>query len=90
MLLRCREVLLIGTITKRNCVTERNIYTETTAMTMLYLSADTLLRVSDYIIDQLRSCRSNEQLFDYPLSIVLCLSFQQFIISITLDIPLIL
>lgn len=81
MLLRCRKVLLIETITKCNCVTERNIYI-VTATTMLYLSADTLLRILDCIIDQLRFCRSNEQLFDYPLSIVLCLSFQRFIINI--------
>lgn len=90
MVLYCCEVLLIGTITKRNCITERNIYIVTTATTMLYLSADTLLRILDYIIDQLRFCHSNEQLFDYPLSIVLCSSFQQFIIDITLDISLIL
>lgn len=81
MLFRCREVLLIGTIIKRNCVTERNIYIMTTATTVLHLSADTLLRILDCIIDQLRFCRSNEQLFDYPLSIVLCPSFQQFIIN---------
>lgn len=89
MLLRCRQVLLIETITERNHVTERNIYIMTTAPTMLYLFVDTLLRILDYIIDQLRFCRNNEQLFDYPLSIVLCPSFQ-FIINITLDIPLIL
>lgn len=53
---------------------------------MLYMSADTLLRVLDYVIDQLRFCRSNEQLFDYSLSIALRPSFQLFIINITLDI----
>jgi len=84
MLLHCRKVLLIRTIIKCNYVIERNIYTVTTVITTLHLSADTLLRMLDYIINQLRFCRSNEQLFDYPLSIVLCSSFQQFIINITL------
>lgn len=73
MLLRCREVLLIGTITERNRVAERNVYIATATTTMLYLSADTLSRAYTrlYIIDQLRPCRNNEQLFDYPHSMAL-------------------
>ncbi|KAL0115813.1 hypothetical protein PUN28_010988 [Cardiocondyla obscurior] len=71
-----RNLLIIETMIKRNCVAEGNIYTVTVATTMLYMSANTLLRILD--------CTYNSSIFviNITLNILLILVFIYTIIEI--------